>query len=174
RSDGTFPFDVREGAVELQSFAAIAGWQKVDVVFTATTTGLRFLSFATSAGYVEFDKMSFREVLDQTIDKAKGGLVCLLGDGQGTGKPAFRNPGLFFDGVDDDFTLPPDPTGTFTVAWKRRNEAVVFASDLTTWNLIGAPGGFAGLLDYLAVWNFALSPIQKTDLSLAWQGGRSA
>lgn len=109
---------------------------------------------------------------DRTVDKSRNGLTVLLGDGAGTGTPAWQNPGFLFDAVNDRLTLPPDPTGTFTVAWKRRNEPVVFESDLTTWNLIKAAGGFEGLLDYLAWWPFALSPLQQADLGYQWAGGR--
>lgn len=109
---------------------------------------------------------------DHTLDKSRNGSTVLLGDGAGTGTPTWESPGFTFDGVNDYLILSADPTGTFTVAWKRRGEVVNFESDLTTWNLIKASGSFTGLLDYLAWWPFTLSSIQQRDLEQAWAGGR--
>ncbi|MCK5019281.1 MAG: hypothetical protein KAS32_19635 [Candidatus Peribacteraceae bacterium] len=110
---------------------------------------------------------------DHTTDRSPNGHTVLLGDGAGTGRPTFEAPGLTFDDVNDYLTLPADPTGTFTVAWKRRNEDVATEANLTTWNKIKTAGDFGGLLDFLAVWNFSLSPIQIRDLEYAWAGGRA-
>jgi len=109
---------------------------------------------------------------DRTLDKSRHGHAVPLGDGAGAGTPAWESPGFTFDAVDDYLTLPADPTGTFTVAWKRRNKATVFEHDLTTWNLIKASGSFSGLLDYLAVCPFTLSSMQERDLDQMWGGGR--
>lgn len=145
---------------------------KFDALDVAALEGGSLFSYRNRTA-VWFDMAESTRIAsqDRTLDKGSTGAVLLLGDGAGVGKPSFRAPGYSFDGVDDYFTLPADPTGTFTVAWKRRNEAVVFESDLTTWNLIKAAGSFAGLLDYLAWWPFALSPLQKSDLSAELGGG---
>ncbi|KKN87427.1 hypothetical protein LCGC14_0258820 [marine sediment metagenome] len=123
--------------------------------------------------YADMSTAIIDGVADRTLDRSRNGLTVLLGNGTGTGTPAWQNPGFLFDAVNDLLTLPADPTGTFTVAWKRRNEATVFESDLTTWNLIKVGGGFTGLLDYLAWWPFTLSPLQQVDLNYQWAGGRA-
>lgn len=113
--------------------------------------------------WLDFKSLSDDLVLDRS-GNGKNGTVdgCL-----------FSAPGIFFDGVNDklDQTLS-DPTGTFTVAYKKRNEAAEFESDLTTWNQIKSAGSFSGTLDYLAVFPFELSPIQEEHLSVMWSGAR--
>jgi hypothetical protein len=172
RSDGSRIPQVFNSALNLFIGTTDTNWQEFQAEFTATSTGLEFYVVG-GTGYVEFDSVHVRPVLDRTLDKSPNGRVCLLGDGSTVaGIPAWQSPGFLFDGSTDYLTLPPDPTGTFTVAWKRRNEPTVFESNLTTWNLIKAAGGFSGLLDYLAWWPFTLSPLQQADLDQSWTGGR--
>jgi len=105
RGDGTNIPRVDDTAGTIWTGVAGTDWQEIKLDFImGAGAGFYLMNAAAAAGYVEFDSMSVRLVLAQTLDKGRFGHVCTLGNGYGGWPPEFIDPGYRF--VNDYIWIP--------------------------------------------------------------------
>ncbi|MFH1265295.1 MAG: hypothetical protein ABIK89_06165 [Planctomycetota bacterium] len=105
RGDGTNIPRVDDTAGTIWTGVAGTDWQEIKLDFImGAGAGFYLMNAAAAAGYVEFDSMSVRLVLAQTLDKSRFGHVCTLGNGYGGWPPEFIDPGYRF--VNDYIWIP--------------------------------------------------------------------
>lgn len=113
RSDGSAVPNIGAGGTVLWAGTTDMGWQWFDVIWSgASPTFVLLANTNTGTEWVEFDSITVREVLDQTLDKGPLGKVLQLGDGQGTAAPVLV-PGRGFDFDGSDYMLMPRAEGVF-------------------------------------------------------------
>jgi hypothetical protein len=127
---GTVLPQLQNNTMVLWTGTASTEWQYFEVEFTAIHTGRLWLRFIGSADHCDWDLMSVRPVLAQTLDKSKNGHVCLLGDGATAADiPDFQNPGFGLDGT-DQYMQVPNSDGVFNSA--AQAFALAFMPDFPT------------------------------------------
>ena len=67
RGDGSFAWSVRDGGTNIKIGTSSTTWEYFSFTFTAVNNNLRLVSFATAAGWAEFDEISLLEVHDYRI-----------------------------------------------------------------------------------------------------------